>query len=392
MQNELVWSAPHEGNGELTEWGNGDPLSRTVQIELHTNWSEIPPLRLGLKWNELSTFWILQQLPLVEDRFPIYPIQPVSSAQFASTSSLDTAMVSPNVSPLAFESDLVLEDLDPLLGIQNEGRVNRPLVTQDHIGKTGFSAYLSLVQYGTYRQYPACLLALDFSFRFPNKGGARFSSAEIELTFEKALDADRPSVRSKDASLDPVVANFAPKTLLGQILTREHKTTHEIKMPVVFEAPLGPKVGVTTTFGGETTVTEEGRLEVHGNLAQDDDHDEGANSVTWDMTENPLKKDGILRSFRGVVILKVRQREAFWLHVSVKPVVKFSLDPKRLFTKRMRQERDEPILLDGQTPYHSCGDGKSLRFDEFDSSEFPWEEVLHLPPRLEAHSSESDTA
>jgi hypothetical protein len=292
---------------------------------------------------------------------------------------------------LTFETDLVLvEDPGLLLGIENDGRVNRPLLTQDRVRKTSFSAYLGLVQYGTYRRDPACLLAIDFSFRFPNQGNGRFSSAEIELTFEKALDSARPSVRCLDPSLDPVVANFAPKTLLGQIKTREQTKTHEIEVPVVFEAPVGAaKVGVTGKFGTETTMTEEGRSEVHGNLAQDDEHDEGANSVTWDMTENPLKMDGILRNFRGVVILQVRPRERFWLRVSVKPVVCFRLNPGKLFTKKMRQDRDDPVLLDGQTSYGEC---KSLSFDEFDADEFPWEEVLQLPSGLGLQSSGTQDA
>jgi len=67
---------------------------------------------------------------------------------------------------------------------------------------------------------------------------------------------------------------------------------------------------------------ERGRMpfKVHGNLAQDDYHDDGANSVTWDLIENQISKEGILRSFRAVVGLFHRPNEPFWMDVSVKPV------------------------------------------------------------------------
>jgi len=48
---------------------------------------------------------------------------------------------------------------------------------------------------------------------------------------------------------------------------------------------------------------------------------------------------------------------AFRFAHRAKPVVKFSLDPKRLFTKRMVGRGDEPILLDGET---TLGDPKCL--------------------------------
>ncbi|KAF4332401.1 hypothetical protein FBEOM_13798 [Fusarium beomiforme] len=280
---------------------------------------------------------------------------------------------------LGFEANLVFSnESDTLLGIHNDARVNRSLATQEHIGKTSYNAYVQHVQYGTYQGKPACLIAIDFAFRFPPLEGSRFSSAEIEVTFEKALNIQNPSVRSTDASLDPIVANFAPKTVIGQVKELESTKLFEIEVPVVFETPFG-SAGLTSRWSKETKVTEEGRMEIHGNLAQDDDHDDGANSVTWDMTENPISKEGILRSFRGALILFCRKNEAFWMRVSVKPVVKFSLDPRRLFTKRLVGDKDDPVLLDGKTPRGSLS---CLGYSAFDSSAFPWHEVLNLPAPL----------
>lgn len=125
-------------------------------------------------------------------------------------------------------------------------------------------------------------------------------------------------------------------------------------------------------------MTEEGRLEVHDNLAQDDDHDEGANSVTWDLGKNLISKVGILRSFRAVVVFH-RPKEAIWMEVLVQPVVQFSLDPRRLLSKQLVRKGDEPVLLDGNK---ECGDSSCLKVDKFDSDDFPWEAVLNLPAPL----------
>lgn len=279
---------------------------------------------------------------------------------------------------LGLETDLVFaEDSDPVLGIKNNERINRALATQEHIGRTSYSAYLRHVQYGTYQGKPACLLGVDFSFRFPTKAHSRFTSAEIEVTFEKAVDIKDPSIRSNDPTLDPIVANFAPKEILGLVKERDNKKSFEIEVPVVFQVPFG-STGLSAKWSHETAVTEEGRSEVHGDFAQDDDHADGANSVTWDLTENPIKEDGILRSFRGVVLLLCNPGEAFWMDVSVKPVVKFSLDPRRLFTKRLIREKDQPILLDRKT---TLGNSPCFKHDAFDDN-FPWQEVLNLPVPL----------
>lgn len=64
------------------------------------------------------------------------------------------------------------------------------------------------------------------------------------------------------------------------------------------------------------------------------------------------------------------------MHVAVKPVVSFSLDPRRLFTKKLVKERYEPILLDGVT---TLGNSICFEHDAFDADGFPWQAVLNLP-------------
>jgi hypothetical protein len=195
------------------------------------------------------------------------------------------------------------------------------------------------------------------------------------------------------------VANFAPKRVFGQVKephvaagissvhlynvegneARDHAI--QINAPIQ-QLVLAINHGDTLSLRESKMFRIEGSvacMELRGNLAQDDVHDDGANSVIWDLEENPISKEGILRSFRGVILLFCRRGEAFWMDVSVKPAVKFSLDPQRLFTKRLMGTKDEPILLDGHS---TLGDLACLSHDKFDSEDFPWQNVLNLSAPL----------
>ncbi|KAK4196599.1 hypothetical protein QBC40DRAFT_287082 [Triangularia verruculosa] len=279
-------------------------------------------------------------------------------------------------SPWGITVDLVPDPSSPpTLAIKNNSRVNRPLATHSNLSPSSYSAYLRHVQYGLYHSKPSCLLAIDFSFRFPANSSSRFSSAEIMLTFTHARAHSKPSLPSKPAS-DPIVANFAPVVLLGRPHSRTESNTFEIAAPLtLFNTTFGPAAGVTPRWAVERIEIKEGQAEVHGCMAQDDEHVDGANSVAWDMTESPVKKEGIFRSFRGVVMLHLRNGEGFWMRVDVKPVVKFSLNPKKMvFAQRLIGKRDEPVLLDGETEL--IRDPVCAGHHVFDADDFPWDAVL----------------
>ena len=274
---------------------------------------------------------------------------------------------------------------EPMLKIKNKGRVNRPLITQDQIGHTSFSAILHCVYYGSYHGENACLVAVDFSFRFRSKTTSRYQYAAIQLEFEKAMDVTNPKIRCKDPLLDPKVANFAPKEVYGMVSAIDQKKHWEVSIPVMFESPIGLSAGITGTAGGESNSHEDNRMEIHGNLYQDDEHDEGANGVTWDLQENKIQGDGIFRNFRGAIVVLHEPGMPFWMHLSVRPAIKFSLDPRRVVTKedplaRLLQRNDHPILLDGRTPFKRQPD---LGCDDFSAADFPWNKILVLPREYE---------
>jgi hypothetical protein len=113
-------------------------------------------------------------------------------------------------------------------------------------------------------------------------------------------------------------------------------------------------------------------MEIHGHLYFDDDHDEDANAVTWDLSENDAQKDGIFREVKAAIVVLNPADKPMWMDVTVKPSVKFSADPRRLVAKN----NDEPVLLDGKTPKTGQSD---LGCSDFSSTTFPWNKVLQLP-------------
>jgi hypothetical protein len=186
-----------------------------------------------------------------------------------------------------FDTDFILEEAEaPQLGIKASDKINRRLVTQEKIGSSSFIAVLDRVQYGTYNGTPTCLVALDFTFRFGPKAVSRYNEAHIKVSFTRAADANNHKTRNEDPDLDPKVQNMAPKSVYGIVKTVEEKTVKDFTVPVMFESPLGLSAGVELHAGMERTEHQESRMEIHGQLFEDDDHVDGANAVFWDLYEN----------------------------------------------------------------------------------------------------------
>lgn len=283
----------------------------------------------------------------------------------------------------SFETEFELDDdtAAPQLGIEAKGKINRHLITQEKIGSTSFSATTQRVQYGTYRGEPACLVLIDFAFRFKPKVPSRYSYASITVTFRRATDMQNHRATKAPPEEDPKVANMAPKSVYGIVTEVESKTMRDVTIPVMFESPMGFKTGLEMHAGMERTEHQEHRMEIHGQRHEDDEHVDAANGVSWDLFENPVQKDGILRNFRGAIIVFNPPGQPMWMEVLVRPSVRFSVDPRRLFEKtdpfaRLLQQNDQPVPLDGKSPK----DGQvELGCDDFTAAEFPWSKILRLP-------------
>ena len=290
----------------------------------------------------------------------------------------------------SFTTNFDLDESDiPQLGTHNDGRVNRTLITRDEVRDTSFSAALNRVHYGTYKGEPACLVSIDFSFRFRPRVLSRYSHASIKVTFKRAMDIHNHKIRSDDPSDDPGVVIMAPKEVYGIVTTVDEKKVRDITIPLMFSTPIGLSAGFQGHVSTERTEHRENRMEIHGELYYDDDHDEAPYGVTWDLYENSDQRDGIFRNFRAAIVVSNPPEQLMWMSVAVKPSVRFSVDPARLFGKndpfaRLLQMCDEPVLLDGKTPK---GDHSELACDDFSSPSFPWPKVLWFPSEYKVSCS-----
>jgi|TARA_R110002003_G_scaffold9_14_gene486 hypothetical protein len=288
----------------------------------------------------------------------------------------------------SFETEFVFDDAAaiPQLGIEAKGKINRHLITQDKIGSTSFSATTQRIQYGTYHGKHACLIVIDFTFRFKPKVAARYSYASITVMFRRATDSSNHRAPKAPPESDPHVVNMAPKSMYGVVTSVEDKTVHDVTVPVMFENPFGLKAGVELHTSMERLEHSEHRMEIHGQRYEDDDHVDAPNGVSWDLFENPIHQNGILRNFRAAVVVLNPPGKPMWMEVVVKPSVKFSVDPRRLLRKndafaKLLQLNDQPVPLDGKTPKD---DQAELGCDDFTSSKFPWPMILRLPVENQA--------
>jgi hypothetical protein len=285
--------------------------------------------------------------------------------------------------------DIDKKEVPQQLGVRNQGRVNRTLVTRYAVSSTSFTASLNSVQYGTYMDESACLVAIDFSFSFHPRVASRYSYAYIKCAFTKAADVRRPAARNPNTADDPRVKNMAPKEVYGIVKTIEEKKVRDVTIPVMFESPIGLSAGLEGHVGQETIEHQENRMEIHGRLSYDDDDHEEANIVIWELYENPAQRDGIFRDLRVVIIVSNPSGQPMWMKVTVKPSVKFSVDPRRLFEKndpfaRLVQKNDDPVLLDGKTAKLGPVEVGST---DFSAPQFPWGKILWLPTEYKVANS-----
>lgn len=274
------------------------------------------------------------------------------------------------------EFELEDEDSDTFLSIKNRGVTNRKLATHDRLGKTWFAATLSLVRYGKYEGKPACLIGIDFTFGFRRQTLCRFVYSEIDVIFSQSPDKDKPELVAPDPDKDPGVVNFAPVEVWGVAKTIDQKSRWSVEVPLKWKQ--GVEAGVSTKVAMEKSLGRECRMSIDGAEMFDDDHATCANAIQWIMEENRAQQDGILKRFRGfvVVLLPEGANNAMWVKVNVRPSVEFSADPRRLFRK-LKQKNDEPIYLDGKTPYPDVCD-QNLSSD-FGDPDFPWENLVVYP-------------
>src|SRR5437762_6924472 len=105
-----------------------------------------------------------------------------------------------------------IDELRPTVNIPPDAP-NRPTITEETHKHTTLRTALVQVQYGTYDGKSACLLVLDFRFKFRD-GVHRVKSVKIHIDFSSPPSSAHTNLASITAQ-SVNVANIEPKILLS---------------------------------------------------------------------------------------------------------------------------------------------------------------------------------
>lgn len=258
-------------------------------------------------------------------------------------------------------------------GIKNKGKTNREKVTAASIKRTSFKCTLDRVQYGTYDSAPACLIEFDFWFHFENtsKSRLRCTTAFIEIVFTQTADNSFTPPPNAAPDDDPVVVLFGPAKVWGLMKSVTEKQTHILMLPFLIKST-GVETGVQYVNTQQSQLEVDHRMNIQGSTIGDAEHSRD-NIVRWKLDENEAQKDGIVHQFRAVVVVLLPPGDGrMKAKVTVKPTVKFSLNPARWLLK---QTSDDPVYLDGLT-----SKGKPLQgLADFHDPAFDWAQAIKVP-------------
>lgn len=177
----------------------------------------------------------------------------------------------------------------------------------------------------------ATLLIYDFSF-FSYRS-VRIKEADIHFEF-----------RSRDgiAGAGPLVSDVAPSATHTMMRTNSMVTrTGEVSGVLSGGAVITAQGGAQFS---KTVETEESyAVEVTGNRPADDFGNQY--QVSWSMRENSVQQEGIMRQFRGCILLTRETDEEFQLIPTIEARPNFTTWVGTLFSSRAP---DDPVLFDPQ--------------------------------------------
>lgn len=244
--------------------------------------------------------------------------------------------------------------------------------------RTYITADLERVIYGSFNRKPACLIVFDFKFRFEADSHLRFRRAEIAVSFKATPDGFRKPV-SED---DPVIYNFAPKRVYGNLTMENRSWTYGIEFPCMVS--FGPvELGVQPFLEKSSSFEKGHRMEIVGREFKDAYHSE-ENEVIWVIKENGKQKDGIPDQLKFAIILG--HTEGFQAEIKVSAET-----GSRLKLFGWPWSKDDPVLFQ---PAQGFGmpletprwfpDLETIRSDEWTEivpQWMEWEVSLSIVPR-----------
>lgn len=160
------------------------------------------------------------------------------------------------------------------------------------------SADVVALAHGTCDSQPASLVGLRFRFSYQPQSSNRLSSAELNISFQP----------EEDGGEFPAVKLFAPTSIRADAteasIRRDTRYGVSTSLPLV-AVPVS--AGISVDRGAEIAYAQDFRCEVIGEpWTSDEAYDEGCdvdNAVTWYLNEHKLRKEGIPRELRTVVVV-----------------------------------------------------------------------------------------
>lgn len=250
------------------------------------------------------------------------------------------------------EQHFVIDESQEELGQRNESDEdhNRVKILQRDLGGLSIIGSLTRVQYGSWKNEPACLVSMRFQFQKGNAELFRFKKIDMLLQFS-ARPEGQPSA-------DPVVLDYGPKHLQAPE-TLEDRTWHYL-VTLSAQANVGPM-----QMGPEAEVGTEGKFTRHyAASVEADDWGNRAhrrpNCVKLWLSEDKKQKKGVPLELHLAIIVTCPGPMQATVRVHADNLFHLLAWP---------WSADDPILLEPGVEH-----GEKIRGGDFDFSDLTSEE------------------
>jgi len=220
---------------------------------------------------------------------------------------------------------------------------------------------METVQYGLFDTKPAALIILRFIVKF-RSGYKRIRNFHINIEFSK----DSASAAANTMP-HPKVMKLAPEERIGKIFTEERSNTVTAGVEIPL-SPSGTKVHVDHELARK--VNREYELRLSGWKRSSETATD--NVVVWDCDEARTAARGVVRGYRGAVIIQHPENQRFRAEFKLNAERgTFNFDSKVFdwFNVFGKKQTDDPVIFDPAEPigqqYPNLPNFKDLNLDDY---------------------------
>ena len=173
---------------------------------------------------------------------------------------------------------------------------NRTTITEETHLYTTLQTTLVQVQYGLYNDQPACLLIVDFRFKFrPGVHRVKSVKIHIELSFPPTA-AGGINNETQNSPPYPMVVKIAPRILHGTPVFESVGRTDTASGDAGYDT-----LGLHFSLQRESRYDRKLKSKIEGVIIGTAEHPES--QIEWDVTEANKVKSGVVPFFRAAVII-----------------------------------------------------------------------------------------